>query len=88
MNAMNDYVILMSAEKLRPANACWSLMLYDSASGFSIPNDQNKYTVGENAGTQLNAGGSVEIHIAAQQPEGVPAENWLSVNRQEEAGRP
>jgi hypothetical protein len=85
---MNDYVIRMSADELRPANAFWSLMLYDSASGFFIPNDQNKYNVGQNAGMQLNAEGGIEIHIAAQQPAGVPAENWLPVSRQDEAGRP
>ena len=28
-------------------------------------------------------GGGIEIHIAAEQPEGVPAENWLPVNRED-----
>lgn len=85
MNAMNDYVIRMSAGELPPANAFWSLTLYDSENGFFIPNDQRKYSVGENAGMQLKAEGGIDIHVAAQQPEGVPAENWLPVTRQDEA---
>jgi len=30
---------------------------------------------------KLNADGGIEIHVAAEQPAGVPAENWLPVNR-------
>ena len=64
-----------------PAKAFWSLTLYDTENGFFIPNDRKKYSVGENAGMKLNDDGGIEIHIAAQQPEGVPVENWLPLNR-------
>ena len=30
---------------------------------------------------QLNADGGIVIHIAAARPEGVPAENWLPMER-------
>ncbi len=30
---------------------------------------------------KLNARGGIEIHIAAKQPRGVPAENWLPITR-------
>jgi hypothetical protein len=30
---------------------------------------------------KLNASGGIEIHIAAEQPKGVPAENWLPFTR-------
>ncbi|MCH9006158.1 MAG: DUF1254 domain-containing protein [Proteobacteria bacterium] len=81
MNAMHDYVIRMDANSLPPANAFWSLTLYDTENGFFIPNDSKKYSVGENAGMQLNAQGGIEIHVAAEKPDGVPPENWLPVNR-------
>lgn len=84
MNAQNDYVIRMSRDELPPAQAFWSLTLYDSQNGFFIPNDRKKYSVGENSGMKLNADGGIEIHVAAEQPEGVPEENWLPVNRQDE----
>ncbi len=78
---MNDYVIRMSKEELPPAQAFWSLTLYDLENGFFIPNDHRKYSVGENAGMKLNADGGIEIHVAAKKPKGVPPENWLPVNR-------
>ncbi len=84
MNAMNDYVIQMTADQLPPARAFWSLTLYDSANGFFIPNERKKYSVGENAGMKLDADGGIAIHIAAEQPEGVPAENWLPIERRDE----
>jgi hypothetical protein len=32
---------------------------------------------------KLDASGGIEIHIAAKQPKGVPAENWLPINRKD-----
>ncbi len=82
-NAQNDYVLKMSKEELPPAKAFWSLTLYDNANGFFIPNEQMKYSVGENAGFKLNDEGGIEIFISAEKPEGVPDENWLPINRQD-----
>jgi hypothetical protein len=33
---------------------------------------------------QLNEDGGIEIYIAAEQPEGVPEENWLPIERKDE----
>jgi hypothetical protein len=84
MNAQHDYVIRMTKDQLPPAGAFWSLTLYDLQNGFFIPNDRKKYSVGENAGMKLNAEGGIEIYVAAQQPAGVPAENWLTITRKDE----
>jgi hypothetical protein len=81
MNAQNDYVIRMTKDQLPPAIAFWSATLYDAKQGFFIPNKENKYSVGQNAGMKLDASGGIEIHIAAEQPNGVPAENWLPITR-------
>ncbi len=81
MNAMHDYVIRMDASALPPANAFWSVTLYDTENGFFIPNDLKKYSVGENSGMRLNSQGGIEIHVAAKKPDGVPSENWLPINR-------
>jgi hypothetical protein len=81
LNAQHDYVLKMSRDELPPATAFWSLTLYDQANGFFIPNDQMKYSVGENAGFKLNAEGGIEIVISAKKPEAVPDENWLPINR-------
>ena len=84
LNAKNDYLIKMTKDELPPAQAFWSLTLYDKANGFFIPNDHKKYSVGENAGFKLNADGGIEIYVAAEKPEGVPEENWLPLNRKDE----
>jgi len=84
MNAQYDYVIQMDKDNLPPAKAFWSLTLYDSANGFFIPNDRKKYSVGENAGMKIDADGGIKIYVAAEKPTGVPEENWLPINRQDE----
>jgi hypothetical protein len=81
MKAKHDYVLRMSKADLPPARAFWSFTLYETKTGFFIPNDQKKYSVGHNAGMKLNKDGGIDIHIAAKKPEGVPAENWLPINR-------
>ncbi len=81
MNAMHDYVIRMAPDEMPPATAFWSATLYDTANGFFMPNDGKKYSVGENAGMNLDADGGIAIFVAAEQPEGVPAENWLPLVR-------
>jgi hypothetical protein len=83
MNAQHDYVIRMTKDELPPALAFWSATLYDSKQGFFIPNKEKKYSVGENAGMKLNAKGGIEIYVAAKQPKGVPAENWLPMTRKD-----
>nr|WP_321451247.1 DUF1214 domain-containing protein [uncultured Carboxylicivirga sp.] len=84
MNAMNDYVIKMTKDELPPAQAFWSLTLYDKANGFFIPNEWKKYSVGENAGMKLNDQGGIEIYVSAEKPIDVPIENWLPINRSDE----
>jgi hypothetical protein len=84
LNAQHDYVIRMSQDELPPAKAFWSVTLYDAKGGFFIPNEQKKYSVGENAGFKLDEDGGIEIYIAAEKPEGVPEENWLPINRGDE----
>ena len=84
LNAQHDYVIHMDADSMPPAGPFWSMTLYDSENGFFIPNDRKKYSVGENAGMQLNADGGIDVYVSAEAPEGVPAENWLPINRKDE----
>jgi hypothetical protein len=81
MSAMYDYVIRMAPDEMPPTTAFWSTTLYDTANGFFMPNDRKKYSVGENAGMALDEEGGIAIYIAAEQPEGVPDENWLPLVR-------
>jgi hypothetical protein len=83
MNAMHDYEIVMAPEAMPPAKAFWSVTLYDTDNGFFIPNERRKYSVGENAGFKLDEDGGIRIVVAAEQPEGVPEENWLPIERRD-----
>jgi len=83
MNALNDYVIRMTKDELPPANAFWSITLYDAVNGFFIPNENKKYSVGENGGMKLNDEEGIEIYIAAEKPAAVPDENWLPIERKD-----
>jgi hypothetical protein len=83
MNAKYDYVVRMAADELPPAGAFWSITLYEERTGFFVPNDRKKYSVGKNAGMKLDADGGIEIHVAAEQPRGVPLENWLPIERED-----
>ena len=40
--------------------------------------------MGENAGMSLKEDGGIEIYVAEEKPDGVPEENWLPINRQDE----
>jgi hypothetical protein len=84
MNAMNDYVIRMTADEMPPTDVFWSFTLYDLENGFFIPNERKKYSVGKNAGMQLDEEGGIEIYIAAEKPAGVPEDNWLPISRKDE----
>lgn len=81
MNAQFDYEIEIAPGDMPPAKAFWSATLYDLENGFFIPNEHKKYSVGENAGFKLNEDGGIRIVISAEQPEDVPDENWLPINR-------
>jgi hypothetical protein len=83
MNAMHDYEIVMAPEDMPPAKAFWSMTLYEYDTGFFVPNDRFKYSVGENAGYKLDKDGGIRIVIAAEKPEGVPEENWLPIPRED-----
>jgi hypothetical protein len=83
MNAMHDYEIVMTAEDQPPVNAFWSMTLYENETGFFVPNDRFKYSVGENGGYKLDKDGGIRIVIATEQPDGVPKENWLPITRED-----
>ena len=73
----------MAPDAMPPARAFWSTTLYENETGFFIPNDRFKYSVGENAGFKLDEDGGIRIVIAAEQPAGAPEENWLPINRED-----
>lgn len=80
LTALHDYAITIPADQLPPARAFWSVTLYDTANGYFIPNDRDKYSVGLNAGYTLDDDGGIVIQISAEKPDG-PEDNWLPITR-------
>jgi hypothetical protein len=83
MNAMHDYEIVMAPKDMPPAKAFWSMTLYENETGFFVPNDRFKYSVGENGGYKLDKDGGIRVVIAAEKPDGIPEENWLPITRED-----
>ena len=75
LNAQHDYVIRMSKDEMPPANAFWSLTLYDEH-GFLVESPIGRYTIGDRDELQYNGDGSLEILIQNEAPQR-GLSNWL-----------
>jgi hypothetical protein len=74
--AENDYVLHFAKAELPPADAFWSLTMYD-AEGFQIANPLNRFAIGDRDKLTYNADGSLDLYIQNESP-GAPKEaNWL-----------
>ncbi|TDW44287.1 hypothetical protein EV144_10936 [Flavobacterium sp. 270] len=76
LNGANKYVLHFEKGKTPPANAFWSLTMYDPE-GYFISNNINRYTLGDRSNLKTNADGSVDIYIQKNTPEKSKETNWL-----------
>lgn len=74
--ATHKYVIHFAKGQMPPANAFWSITMYD-ASYFFVPNAINRYTVSSRSKFVPNADGSVDIYVQADSPGKGKEANWL-----------
>jgi hypothetical protein len=72
----NRYVIHFDKGKTPPANAFWSVTMYD-AGYFFVDNPLNKYTVSPRNGLTYNPDGSLDLHIQNESPGKDKEANWL-----------
>ncbi|MDX2133929.1 MAG: DUF1254 domain-containing protein [Saprospiraceae bacterium] len=70
------YTLRFEKGQTPPANAFWSITLYD-ADGYFIDNPINRYAVGDRSNLKTNADGSVEIYIQHDNPGKDKESNWL-----------
>jgi hypothetical protein len=74
--AENKYVLHFGKDELPPADAFWSLTLYD-AEGFQVANPLNRFAIGDRDPLNFSADGSLDLYIQNQSP-GLDREaNWL-----------
>jgi hypothetical protein len=72
----NRYVLHFDKGKLPPANAFWSITLYDK-DGFQAPNAMNRFAIGSYDKLTFNADGSLDIYIQNERPGTDKEANWL-----------
>jgi hypothetical protein len=77
----SNYTITFPAGQLPPAQAFWSLTLYQYDGKLAdlklYPNAENVYEIGNRSNYKLNADGSLTIYIQNQSPGTDKAANWL-----------
>lgn len=73
----HSYTIRFEAEKFPPVNAFWAYTLYTQPALYLYDNADDKYTIDSLQGYEADTSGGLTIHVAHEQPAGVPAANWL-----------
>jgi hypothetical protein len=72
----NHYVMHFDKDKLPPAEAFWSLTMYD-AGYFFVENALNRYTLSGRNSFNTNADGSVDLYLQHDNPGPDKEANWL-----------
>lgn len=76
LNGANKYILHFDKGKTPPANAFWSLTMYD-AEGFMVANPINRNAIGDRSNLKTNADGSVDIYLQHDSPGKDKEANWL-----------
>ncbi len=76
LSGENKYVLHFEKGKLPPANAFWSITMYDM-DGFQVPNSINRFAVGSYDKFAFNSDGSLDIHVQSSSPGKEKEANWL-----------
>lgn len=72
----NRYIVHFDKNQLPPAEAFWSLTMYDSE-GFQVANPINRFAIGDRDSLKYNGDGSLDLYIQHDNPGGEKESNWL-----------
>lgn len=70
------YVLHFDKGRTPPADAFWSLTMYDDQ-GFQVPNPINRFAIGDRDALSYNEDGSLDIYVQAETPGPDKESNWL-----------
>lgn len=70
------YVIHFAAGELPPADAFWSVTMYDAA-GFQSANELNRFAIGDRDPLVTNRDGSLDLYLQHDNPGPDKVANWL-----------
>ncbi len=76
LRAGNNYVLHFSKKQLPPAEAFWSLTMYD-AEGFQVSNPISRFAIGDRDNLKFNTDGSLDLYIQHENPGAENESNWL-----------
>lgn len=76
LDGANRYVLHFDKGKTPPADAFWSLTMYDDQ-GFQVPNPINRFAIGDRDKLKFNDDGSLDIYIQTESPGPGKESNWL-----------
>lgn len=72
----NNYVLHFDADALPPADAFWSVTMYDGE-GFPVPNSIDRYALGDRDPLRYNGDGSLDLYLQHDAPGEDREPNWL-----------
>lgn len=76
LDGKNSYVLHFEKDEIPPANAFWSVTLYDQQ-GFQVANSINRFAVSSWMPFHYNADGSLDLYIQNKSPGKDLEWNWL-----------
>jgi hypothetical protein len=76
LDGSNRYVMHMDADSLPPADAFWSVTMYD-ADGFQAANELDRFAIGDRDDLTYNADGSLDLYLQHDNPGPDRVANWL-----------
>lgn len=76
LTGQRQYTLHFDATELPPADAFWSLTMYDNE-GFQIPNPINRFAIGDRDALTYNTDGSLDLLIQQESPGPDSEANWL-----------
>jgi hypothetical protein len=76
LEGANKYTLRFSKGDMPPANAFWSITLYD-ADGFQVANPLNRFNLSSWMPLKYNADGSLELYFQNESPGANKEANWL-----------
>jgi hypothetical protein len=76
LDGANNYTIHFDKDQIPPAQAFWSITLYD-LEGFQVANVLNRFAVSSWMPLKFNPDGSLDLYFQNQSPGGDNEANWL-----------
>ncbi len=76
LDANREYTIHFEADELPPADAFWSVAIYNEE-GFLVANPLNRFHLSDRDPLVYNEDGSLTLYIQSENPGGEKEKNWL-----------